>query len=114
MPESVVPGQNISAIVSYTVLGGNPNAVVYKTVLADWQPNTPIATLEKGVLQGSPRTIKKSFSFTAPIVPGRYRMRLAMTWAFRGIQSFYGDGPAGDSWKTGVGPYCEVEFSVEK
>jgi hypothetical protein len=35
-----------------------------------------------------------------------------MTAAFRGIQSFYGDGPAGDSSNTGVGDYSESFLSV--
>lgn len=109
LPEVVLPGQVVHSSLGYTIReGNNPNAVVYKTILADWAPDSPIAVLEEGELEGPSRPVRKEFSFTAPGEPGLYRLRLAMTWAFRGIQGFYGDGPHGDSWTTGVGPYAEV------
>jgi sugar lactone lactonase YvrE len=113
IPEVVSPGQQVSSQISYTVGENlNPNAVVYKNVLAEWQPNTPIAILENGELQGTARTIEKTFGFTAPTTPGTYRLRLAITWAFAGIQSFYGDGPHGPSSRPGDGPWAEVTIRV--
>ena len=112
VPEVVAPGQTVVSTLGYSVVGGSAGAIVYKTVLAEWTPTAPIVVLENGVGQGSPRAIEKQFTFTAPTTPGVYRLRLAMTWAFRGIQNFYGDGPWGDSWNTGVGPYAEVTFRV--
>ncbi|MBI4663004.1 MAG: immunoglobulin domain-containing protein [Verrucomicrobia bacterium] len=115
MPRVVAPGQMVKSALAYTVAtSSNPNAVVHKTVLAEWSPSKPIAVIENGVLQGSPRTVRKDFTFAAPATPGVYRMRLAMTWAFRGIQNFYGDGPKGDSSNPGIGPYAEVLVRVEK
>lgn len=112
-PKVVSPGQRVTNEVSYAVAGSfNGSAVTFKTVLAEWQTNTPIAVLENGVLQGSPRTIVMSFGFTAPTIPGLYRIRLAMTWAFLGIQRFYGDGPLGDAWNPGVGQWAEVTIRV--
>ncbi|MFH1231641.1 MAG: fibronectin type III domain-containing protein, partial [Planctomycetota bacterium] len=48
IPKSVAPGQSVPVRVAYTVYSGGDNAVVYKTVLANWQPNSPIATLDNG------------------------------------------------------------------
>lgn len=113
VPKSVAPGQNVPVSLSYTTYSGGENAVVYKTVLASWQPSTPLATLENGELQGSARTVSKSFSFTAPTTPGTYRIRLAMVWAFEPITNFYGNGPYGDAWSPGVGHTSEVILKVE-
>ena len=112
LPEVVAPGQTVISTLGYSVLGGGPGAIVYKTVLAEWAPTAPIAVLENGVSQGSPRAVEKQFTFTAPTTPGVYRLRLAMTWAFAGIQNFYGDGPWGGSSNPGVGYYAEVTFRV--
>jgi WD40 repeat protein len=116
IPKVVQPGQIVPCAIGYTWLVNiGAGSIVYKTVLAEWQTNpcTPIAVLENGVLQGSPREIRHDFSFTAPTTPGTYRLRLAMTWAYQGIQCFYGDGPAGDVNHPGVGSYCEVQLRVQ-
>jgi len=55
-----------------------PNSVVYKSILGDWRPTSPIAWVEDGVLQGAIRTVRHDFNFSAPSTPGDYRMRLAM------------------------------------
>ena len=113
IPREVNPGQFVSSQILYTMAGSyNANAVTYKNVLAEWQPDSPIAILESGILQGSPVTHICNFSFTAPTTPGVYRLRLAMTWAFAGIQHFYGDGPKGDGNNPGVGPWAEVKIRV--
>jgi hypothetical protein len=113
VPEVVLPGQTVYSSLAYTMLTDDgTNSVVYKTVLADWQPDSPLVTLENGELRGPARTVRKEFSFTAPATPGFYRMRLAMTWAYQGINKFYGDGPAGDAWNPGVGQYAEVWLKV--
>jgi hypothetical protein len=113
VPKEVGPGQAVTNQISYTMAGNfNANAVTYKTVLAEWQLDSPIAVLENGILQGSPDTHVLNFSFTAPTSPGIYRLRLAMTWAFKGIKHFYGDGPKGDANNPGVGPWAEVKIRV--
>lgn len=113
VPKVVMPGQTVYASLSYAWTNNiGQGSVVYKTVLAEWQPNSPIAILENGELQGSPREVRKDFAFTAPTTPGTYRMRLAMTWAFQGIQHFYGDGPLGNSFNPGVGHFSEVQVTV--
>ncbi len=114
VPKQVEPGQVVPCSLAYTIgSGNNPNAVVYKTVLAEWSPNSPIAVLENGELEGQPRTVRKDFTFTAPTTPGTYRIRLAMTWAFQGIENFYGEGPAVDAWNPGVGQWAEVILKVQ-
>ncbi|MBI3879072.1 MAG: immunoglobulin domain-containing protein [Verrucomicrobia bacterium] len=113
LPKVVTPGQTVQSALAYTIRSNaNSNAVVYKTVLAEWQTNTPIVLLETGASQGAPRTVRQTFSFTAPSTPGLYRLRLAMTFAFQGIQHFYGDGPLGDASNPGVGHYAEVTIRV--
>jgi hypothetical protein len=113
LPKAVVAGQPMTSALAFTIRSdANPNAVVYKSVLAEWQTNSPIAFLENAELQGSPRKVNKTFSFTAPPSPGTYRIRLAMTFAFQGIQRFFGDAPLGDAFNPGVGHYAEILFDV--
>ena len=113
-PAVVSPGQWVTNQISYTVSSGNdPDAVIFKTVLAEWQPNTPIAILQNGILEGSPGTTVLNFGYTAPTTPGIYRLRLAMTWAYAGIQHFYGDGPLDGASNPGVGRWAEVVVRVE-
>ncbi len=112
-PAVVSPGQQVTNQISYTVSSGNDtDAVIYKTVLAEWQTDTPIAVLQNGILEGNPGTTVLTLGYTAPTTPGVYRLRLAMTWAYAGIQHFYGDGPPGDAYNPGVGRWAEVIVRV--
>jgi hypothetical protein len=113
IPEIVRPGQLVRCSIGYTYMAWNGvNSIVYMTVLADWSPDTPISVLVDGERQGEPRSLREEFAFRAPEESGRYRLRLAMAWAFAGVQSFWGDGPQGDVYNPGVSHYSEVTFEV--
>jgi hypothetical protein len=112
LPKTVSPGQIVRSSLAFTWVTNAPNSVVYKSILGDWRPTSPIAWVEDGVLQGAIRTVRHDFNFTAPSTPGDYRMRLAMTWAYEGITNFYGNGATGDAWHPGVGHWAEVEYEV--
>jgi len=113
VPKVIKPGQQVTSTVGYTISGpGAPGAITYKSVLGEWQPCTPLATIENGITQG-PGSYRREFDFVAPTNSGMYRMRFAMTWAYQGITNFFGNGPAGDAWNPGVGDYAEVVIRVE-
>jgi hypothetical protein len=113
IPETVRPGQLVRCSLEYTFMSHNgAGSIVCMTVLASWSPDAPIAVLMDAEQQGEPRSEREEFSFRAPEVPGRYRLRLAMAWAFEGVQSFWGDGPQGDVYAPGVCHYSEVIFEV--
>ena len=88
-------------------------AIVYKSILAEWSPDSPLTVIQNGELDRPVGSVHRDFSFTAPSTPGVYRIRMAATWAYEAIQSFYGDGPKGDAWNPGVGDYTEVEIEVD-
>lgn len=114
IPKVVRPGEKVVGKVGWTVVTSeSAGAIVYKTVLAEWSPNSPIAVLQDRELDGSPRSVQRSFSFRAPTRPGSYRIRLAATWAYCGISSFYGDGPKGNAWNPGIGDFAEVSILVK-
>ena len=112
IPKVVQPDQVVNTSLSYSWNDGCPSCVVFKNVFAEWQPDSPLATFENGNLQGGANSAIKEFSFTAPSIPGIYRIRHAMTWAFSGIQNFYG-GPTVDPFYPGTGPFSEVLLKVE-
>jgi hypothetical protein len=98
LPRLVSTGQVVHSRLVYSLRSGrdkapiNPHARVFKTVLAEWQPDTPVCFLENGELQGPARTVVKEFEFKAPPEPGQYRIRISFVWAQKEIGSFYGEG----------------------
>jgi hypothetical protein len=113
IPKVVRPGQLVRCSLGYTFTARNSvNSILYMTILADWAPDTPVVFLVDGEKQGEPRSVRKEFAFRAPEAAGSYRLRLAIAWAFKGVQSFWGDGPRGDVYDPGVCHYSEVAFDV--
>ncbi len=95
---------------------GALGAPYYRTEVGvyDAKPSdSPLTVIQNGELDRPVGSVHRDFSFTAPSTPGVYRIRMAATWAYEAIQSFYGDGPKGDAWNPGVGDYTEVEIEVD-
>jgi len=113
VPPVVLPGQRVEMEVQWSFLNpANPNAVIYLNAFGDWQPGTELTRFINSELVGGSRTNAASFSFTAPVAPGKYRLRLAFVEAFQAVQNFYGSAPGG-VYDPGVGSYVEVAFVVK-
>lgn len=112
LPRTIRPGQPIESRLSWETVSGNANAVVYVTVIGDWQPDKPLVDLYQGN-QGEPgKQVERTFEFKAPQEPGRYRLRWILTQAFRPITKFYGQEHH-DANDPGHGWWSEVDFYVE-
>ncbi|MBM3880787.1 MAG: hypothetical protein FJ387_13905 [Verrucomicrobia bacterium] len=111
LPALVQPGQRVQSQVTWATVSGNPNAMVYVTVLADWSPEKPLAQLYQG-LQGRPGAqFDRSFEFQAPTEPGTYRLRWIAAQAFRPVTRFFGK-PHGGASDPGLGYWAELPLRV--
>lgn len=116
-PDKVIPNGEVEAKVNWRLRKPpdgfyGPGAVIYITVFGDWQPDRKIATLYSGG-QGQPRSQTGTFRFRAPTIPGIYRLRIAIVYAFAPVRNFYGDPPQGQQ-DPAVGPYADYFFSVRE
>jgi hypothetical protein len=96
VPSPVSPGQIVTSNVQWefaqTPIGHvyNGDAVVNLNVFGEWAPNQEVVRLIDAQLLGSPRVEDRTFTFTAPTVPGTYHMRwMYITWYYPNT-SYYG------------------------
>lgn len=114
-PSTIRPGERVQATVKWRYRQQpdgfyNRGNIVYVTVFGDWQPERPLALLQRGS-QGEPRLMTKTFTFTVPARPGTYRLRWAIVFAYAPVRNFYGTEPAGQH-DPGIGPYADLNFTV--
>lgn len=112
LPPVVRPGQHVESRLAWETLSGNPNAVVFATIIGDWAPDQPIGKMYHGFLGRPGKQFEMEFEFTAPSKPGLYRIRWIFPMAFKPITCFYsqehrGANNPGDAW------WSEVTFIVQ-
>ncbi len=113
LPPTVRALETVKGRILWRTIGGNPNAVIYSTVIGNWKPATPLATLVSGGYQGVAGTeFERSFEFTAPKTPGKYRIRWLLNQAFAPITNFYSKEHV-NSYDPGHAFWTEVELTVE-
>ena len=106
-PPTVRPGAKLVHRIAWQRIGANPSAVLYLTVISDWQPDQPLATLINGGFQAVGEEQVGEVEFTAPRKPGTYRVRWIMAAAFSPVTNFY-------SKEDDQNPiWCEIVFKVE-
>lgn len=111
IPPTVVPGARVKSRLVWETLSGNPNAVVFATVIGNWKPEMPLNRPYRD-MHGQPgRQVELAFEFTAPTRPGCYRIRWILPMAFKPITSFYSQ-PDGGSDDPGNAWWSEVTFNV--
>jgi len=88
-PPVVRGGQKVIHRIAWERIGANPNAVLYLTVIGNWNPDEPLATLINGGFQAVGETMVAEVEFTAPQKRGIYRIRWIMAAAFSPVTNFY-------------------------
>jgi hypothetical protein len=112
MSDSARPAETMTSRIIWETDRGNPNAVIYATVIGDWAPSSPIAIIVNGGTQGRPgNRFERRFSFAAPRAPGTYRVRWILTQAFAPLTEFYGQA-RGDVNNPPGGTWAEARFTV--
>ena len=110
-PPTVRPGQRVRGRIAWETVSGNPNAVVFATIVGNWEPDRPIAKMGRDHHGRPGKQFELPFEFTAPKRPGRYRIRWIFPMAFKSIDLFYskpdhGSSDPGNAW------WSEVDFVV--
>jgi len=74
--KTVQPGETVQvkAIVDYRGLTVCPGCVMYQRVFTSWDPNTVLADLFTGQIRGNLKYMEKTITFTAPTIPGEYKL----------------------------------------
>jgi len=112
MPHSAAPGETVSSTIVWETARGNPNAVIYATVIGDWAPSAPLATIVNAGKQGPPGTrFDRSFNFTAPSARGSYKVRWILVQAFAPLTHFYGHAD-GDAYAPQGGTWSQLDLTV--
>ena len=106
-PPTVRANEPVRHRIAWERVAGNPGAVLYLTVIADWKPNQPLVTLVNGGFQSLGETQVGIVEFNAPSLPGTYRIRWIMASAFQAVTKFY-------SAQADPNPvWCEIVFTVQ-
>lgn len=112
VPSVVEPGEEITFSINWNRCSDcNPDAVIYSSVLGDWEPAIPLY-VSGAYFTSCDATSHDETTFAAPTAPGTYRIRWIMCMAFQSIDHFCGEGPPGPSPDPGSCPYVEVSFQV--
>ncbi len=114
IPIDTFPNVLVNGFVRWTIVANNNGDQITKYLLAEWSPNSPVTIVQDFEFETDPMTVGLTFSFQAPVTPGTYRIRLAMTWGTVGIQKFFGDGPfSPNPGSPGVSDYIEATIVVK-
>lgn len=106
-PPTVRAGEKVLHRIAWQRIAANPNAVLHLTVIGDWAPDQPLATLISGGFQAAGETKVGEVEFIAPRKKGTYRIRWIMAAAFSPVTNFY-------SKEDDQNPiWSEIVFTVE-
>ena len=105
MPSVVSPGQQVTLIVNYDYVKVENYPIVFVDFYGDWEPDTPLHE-DKFGLAPPGGNYNVQFTFTAPSVPGKYRIRWMDHFAFMPMHSFFGGSDGGGT--PGCGDYTSA------
>lgn len=111
IPPVVLPGQEVQGRIAWETVSGNPNAVVFAAIIGDWNPTKILTEVYQGMLGQPGKQFEMAFKFTAPKMPGMYRIRWIFPMSFKPILNFYskedhGAEDPGNAW------WSEMTFMV--
>jgi len=112
MPQTVAPAEQVTFEIEWSRCSDcNPNAVIYSSLVGDWEPADPLYVSD-AYFTSCGETAVDSATFQAPTEPGEYRLRWILCYAFDAVRDFCGEDYEGSANDPGVCPYVEVPFTV--
>jgi hypothetical protein len=116
IPSTVSVGELVNATIDFNLGDVEGCPVIYNDIYSDWDPDNRLAGISYTYCD--PTSKSMPFSFTAPSVPGKYRIRWMHSSTYIPIHSFYCgyDGhwetPANPDYMASAGTWMEVPIEV--